>query len=1437
MSGTIPFNRPPRITTPLPTDEVKIPPPPAAPVQPPRTNWLLLGFPLAGLLVVGGFYVLRYGDPWMAVPFLAMSGLSTVASIVGTVMQRRQYRERNERLARQYADMLKQKRAELTSLREVQQQIRLDVDPDLPVLLDRVQSRDPRLWERRPADDDFLSLRLGLGRLPSTVKVVPPQMEWPTPEQQAAHDLAEEFRYVSDVPVTVSLRDFGPVGVVGRLPERIGLARSLICNLTAHHSPDEVHLLAVYSPARRDEWHWLKWLPHTYALRPQIGRRYLANDSPSVKEMMSALLDELHRRQARLRSAQQGDVVEPFPWLVLLVDEYDMVRGDPAINLLLTEGARLNTTAIFLVEQPHQVPTGCGSIARFQPNGELKYAVAGSSASIEFTCWPDRADVALCEQLARGMAPLEVQTIQAESELPTSVRLLDLLNIQSLDRFDVASRWLRRSPDEYLRVPLGVKRGGNPLVLDLNHTGHGPHGLIGGTTGSGKSELLQTLVIALALTHHPHEVGFVLVDFKGGGAFSTLQDLPHTLGLVTDLSGGLAERALVALRSELKRRELLLQRAGVSDIRDYQRLGMGEPLPRLIIIIDEFAQLAMEHPDFMVELVGVAQKGRSLGVHLILSTQRPAGVVNPNIWANAKFRICLRVESREDSQDMLRRPDAWNIPRDVPGRAYFQVGNDEIFELFQVARTAGRYQKKGATQSLQQNIVIAQISPVGRRTILVDTGCTRRSGAASPSRTEAEVVVEKLQEAARRLGIQKLPSPWPDPLPERVTLPELLRELGYPGWDGRAWVKDAPAIGRAQPAACMPPCPRCGRPLNPKARFCPSCGTPVATTGRFCRKCGRSLKVGARFCPGCGIAVSPRRRPVLPGPQPSVLVRRPWLGAVLGLLDDPAHQRQEPFVFALPEQDGHLIVVGAPGSGKETLLRSLVFSLARTHTPEELNFYFLEFGGQALNVFQALPHSGGLLVPADDERIHRLFRRLIGELDGRKQECNRAHTDDLIRYRERYPQKAPPAIVLVLNGFTVFRQMYDAEMASLIRLIREGGPYGIHLVLVADRPGDIPMSISSVIGRWLTLRLGDPADYGQVVGTYPASARGEVPLGRGWYGRPPLEFQTALPVQAVEGHAQLSALRHVVGKMDQAWQGSRPAPIKVLRPLIPLGEILAAYRSASPSVPTGPVVPLGVRDVDLQPTVLDMSQEGPYFLIVAPARGGKTTALSAWVLALASLYSPQEVQFVLMGLRRGSLRSLAGLPHVLACCDDVGQVREAVALLEREAERRHGAGLHVPHIVVAADDYGHLSGLIGGEADLKSRLEGVVRAGRDVGFFFIVTGRDDEMSGFDSLGLLKLMKVGKSGLLLKGVDPHANPLGMRISPKAVPDNLPAGRGFLVRSGVEELVQVATPEGGGRSVADWVREVISHWEQAGVERAAWPVEVKRDGDVGAAEAPL
>lgn len=1357
---------------------------------------------------------------------LPMSLLSALGGILGTQSQRRQHRREQEAKEQAYQRALKQYAYQLQQLQLQQQQIRREKDPEINVLLSRAENRDPHLWERRPTDEDFLSLRIGIGTLPSSVTVSAPYPELPDPRYKPVLDLEAAYRWVPAVPITVDLRT-GPVGIAGSLVLRDALARALIAHLVVHHSPDEVHLLVVSSPKRVSDWEWTKWLPHTHVLEDDHHLPHLACDPASAQEMFHRLLDELNERKNWLASRRSTDAVPNWPWMVLVVEDDEIDLHHPAIHMLLSEeGRQLNATGIFLAKELSQLPQGCAFVLEVSPPNIVNVQRVGiASHSLSGTA--DLVDPAWSEKLARALAPLRVFSPEKAGALPTHIRLLEVLGIQDIQRYDAVAAWNQRSPDHLLKAVLGIRRGGQPLVLDLSHTGHGPHGLVAGTTGSGKSEMLQTLVISLALRHHPYDMGFVLVDFKGGGAFSPLISLPHVLGLVTNISGNLAERALVALEAEIKRREHLFNQFHVNDIARYQELywqqqGQGmEPLPRVVIIVDEFAELVTDYPEFMDGLVRVARVGRSLGIHLILATQSPRGKVSQQIWANSRFRICLRVEDAAESQDMLHRPDAAYLPR-IPGRGYLQVGDNEVFELFQVARVASTYRAAGDTDTLlgipSERIVIREITADGRRRELYDSRKLLPQQKGGTSRTDMEVVAQHLAATANRIGLKKLPSPWPEPLPEHVALPDLLRREGLGGWDGQGWWFE-PFPRPQAPRFCG----RCGAPLKRQARFCQQCGAPILLR---CPYCQQPYHIPARFCPACGKSLPPLSGS--PTPRSADLPNRPWLRAILGLLDDPAHQRQEVWRLDLGDQDGHLIVVGAPASGKEMWLRTLVTSLACTHTPAELHFYLLDLGGQALRALEPMPHVAGVFTSMDEERIRRVWVRLEDELESRKELCHRAHVDSLDRLRRQNGASAPPAIVVVVTGFGDFRQQFPDEYNTLMRLVREGGNYDIHIVIVGDRAGDIPTAVGSVVSRRVALRLGDPDEYVLLLGRKPSIEKNaRLPLGRGWYGRPPLEFQTASPGYAEDEEEQAKELHQLAAAMRRAWSGPLPEPVRTMPEQLPLDDLLA-YAGSRPAGPTL-AVPLGVESVRLRPAWMDLLDDGPDFVVAGTPQSGKTNLLMVWVLALATFYSPQEIQFILIAGRRNSLRPLEGLPHILEYVRSYRdfQQKGVMARIGREIHRREAIfsentaeGNRLPHIVILWDDYDDFSNALSGEKEIQQGLDLLARRGRDVNFHTIIAGPLPNLGVGFSDPLPKQVRLWRSGFILRPLEAgDQNPLGIRVR---APDlaRMVAGRGFLARHGREEIVQVAFA-GNEATIVQRVTELKTYWEQRGILPAAWP----------------
>jgi len=565
-------------------------------------------------------------------------------------------------------------------------------DPDVRRLLQiaGIGSSPPQpsqsLWERRPADADFLALRLGLGSRPTSVviKAPEPNLFRDTPALNEALDLARVFALVRDVPLTVSLPTRGSFAFAGPRERTLPIAFATLAQLIVHHSPAEVRLAAFWAEQPHnasDDWGWLRRLPHTAPLGASDDHRLLARYD-ARPEHLRQLLDEL-RRELQERTEQGFDPGRQ-PHIVVLLDSYHSHGADYALFTQIINGGRvLGMYAICLVQTSGQVPGACGAYVDLGQGCELVLAGPGGDY---LTMTPDSADRQVMQALAQqGLEPIVMADSGGRRDIPHDVRLLDLFGIGNLDHYQPAQFWNHLPAKSWHAVPLGKMAAETPLELDLNQDLHGPHGMVAGTTGSGKSELLLTLLAALAVRHSPDRVNFMLIDFKGAATFNKLGPLPHTVGVVSDLEGYVAERALIAINSELDRRKKLLAEVRVSDIRDYREKGLDQrhrSLPNLLIAIDEFDELARDYPDFVAELVRVGKQGRSLGVQLLFVTQQPSAI-KAGLTSNLSYRIALRLTTVDDSREVIGQPDAAYLTSETPGRGYFRVGKD--VQLFQSA--------------------------------------------------------------------------------------------------------------------------------------------------------------------------------------------------------------------------------------------------------------------------------------------------------------------------------------------------------------------------------------------------------------------------------------------------------------------------------------------------------------------------------------------------------------------------------------------------------------------------------------------------------------------------------------------------------------------------------------------------------------------------------
>ncbi|MGK4905054.1 FtsK/SpoIIIE domain-containing protein [Streptomyces albus] len=752
------YNRPPRIRPPARKTQFQLPPRP----KQAETRPMPWAVALAPLLAAVAMVVLLG-----SAIYLIMAVLTPVTLVANHFYDRRQGRTSHRRKRREWEQhkvsieyQARKAMAEETAARRL-------ACPDPAELYIVATGPGQRLWERRLEDDDYGVLRVGTGALPSEVAVSDPE--------QQEHRRAEP-RVLSDVPVFVPLRTHGILGVAGRgqLPRAIG--RWLVAQAAVLHSPKDLSVCVLTDASGRECWEWVRWLPHARGREGHNTVALLGTDVESVARRISELLALLAARQEAAGERPPGaDQEWRGPSVLVVLDGSRRLRALPGLTQLLREGPRFGIHLICLDADRGLLPEECRALVEEDHFGLLQVSQFGGSPVRSVR--PDCVPPGWCEEVSRAMAPVRDVSEKESGALPDACRLLDLLGLEPPSAADIAARW--KAGGRSTAAVVGVSFDG-PFTIDLVRDG--PHGLVAGTTGSGKSELLQTLVASLAVANRPDAMNFVLVDYKGGAAFKGCEQLPHTVGMVTDLDTHLVERALVSLGAEVRRREEMLEPVGAKDIEAYELAGRRDPslpaLPRLLIVVDEFASMARELPDFVTGLVNIAQRGRSLGIHLILATQRPSGVVSPEIRANTNLRIALRVTDNAESQDVIDAPDAAFVSKSTPGRALVRLGASSLLP-FQSGRVGGRRPQESTAAESEPWAVPVEWSDLGRP---VPVRPEPPGGDDDDPLTDLALLVAAVRESAALLECPEPYRPWLEPLPDLVTVAEVPRApAGRPG--------------------------------------------------------------------------------------------------------------------------------------------------------------------------------------------------------------------------------------------------------------------------------------------------------------------------------------------------------------------------------------------------------------------------------------------------------------------------------------------------------------------------------------------------------------------------------------------------------------------------------------------------------------------------------
>lgn len=1187
---------------------------------------------------------------------LIMNPMFLMFSLMSPVMMAANYfsdkrgtgKSRAEEMA-EYEESLSKAQEALTNYTKSEQNRLRDALPDAGETFVTALLPGKRLWERRRFDDDFLMVRVGAADQPSTIKIT--------------GEVPETLPKLHAVPIGASLPEAGVVGLAGPDDVIDGLLRWVMIQIASYQAPRDLTMSFLTSRGSED-WSWAAWLPQLASGDLDSCVAMVGNDSETLSSQVAWLNTVIKDRQDLARESRAE--ADSFPAHVVVLHGYRGLRQVPGLATILDDGPAVGVYALCVDEHERALPDSCKSTLQIDLADKTRGVLRRSGHPDANSVLVDSVSPAWADRAARSIASLrDVGGADDAGMLPDSARLLDVLSVDPPTPEKIRSGWIMSPSSTKMTLGVGVD---GPFSLDLK--ADGPHGLIAGMTGSGKTELLQTMIASLAIANRPDAINFVLVDYKGDSAFKDCVKLPHTVGKVNDLDPHLVVRALESLKAELKYREHFLAEAQVKDIEDYQELQLKEPhrppLPRLLLVIDEFAQLSKDLPDFVTGLVSIAQLGRSLGIHLLLATQRPSGVVSPEIRANTNMRLALRVADSGDSTDVLDVPDAANISKSTPGRAYARLGAGAL-QAFQSGRVGGR--RPGA---VAVDLPPPFVAKLGWRNL-------GYAAPRPPARKETEVegtdlseLVSAVSKASAQEGVPEQRSPWLPAIPEVVS-----------------WSDEVTA--QAQ------------RGL-----------VPVLAYGRR---------------------------------------------------DLPQQQAQMTVGLDLM-RDGHMLVVGSPGSGRSQILRTLAASAAGTAHPSDIHLYGIDCGNGALNALNALPHTGAIVSRTETPRATRLLARLGEELDRRQQMLAASGYGDIAEQRSGSTEPLPHLVLLIdrWEGFAVTLGEVDANLDLVMRLLREGASAGIHVVITGDRSLAYNTRISSLVENKLTLRLADRDDY-SLLGLRPKDMPDQMPPGRA-FATGGAETQVFVLGEDLSSQGQASALAALGTHAEEQFGADYLHPFRVdaLPSHLKLDQaldLLPAGGAVSPVV--------GVGGDELTAFTIDLTR-GNGFVVAGPGRSGRSTVLSG--IAASTIATGGAV--IAFAPRPSPLRELTG-EGVLAVVTDPTTTEEQFDAWVQDVGRP---------VVVIIDDGEGLRDAAAGNFLLR------VARGQIPGVFIVLGGHPDGLgTGFS--GWQPEVVKGRQGLLLspQGLS-DGDVVGTRIPRDVINPQVVPGRGWL-HLGDGNLIQVAT----------------------------------------------
>ncbi|MDO4304363.1 MAG: type VII secretion protein EssC [Bacillota bacterium] len=763
------YKRSPRLIKRVPTESITIEEPPAKKEMSKTSLVQIIVTPLVMLCITIAISIfMRRGI------YVIMSVASTLVSVVASVSKfihdKKDVKTFNAMRDEKYDKYLLSVRKKIYQARAEEQEAYTYNYPSIDRIESMINSCSSRIYERTSGDEDFLTFSIGYRNEPVSFRVNFTEKELSMEEdplRKEAEEIVRNLGRIPNKPVVIDLKR-AHVGLVGEKEVIHGQLRLILSQLAFSQSYHELQIINIFDRKYEQDFKWMRWFPHA---RIQALNVYGNVDSERMRDQV---LGSLHQiiKERKLRVEESKKETRFLPHFLFVIDEPRLIMDHSIMEYLNKEGDNLGFSIIYTSHMRANLPENMGTVIMLENSREGTLLLENKIVKEQHFKLNDPSGPDY-ETMARNLSML-IHEKGIVSQIPENITFFQMYHVKRPEELGIAGRWAKGESHKSLAVPLGVRGTDDYLYLNLHEKAHGPHGLVAGTTGSGKSEIVQSYILSLAVNFHPYEVGFLLIDYKGGGMAGLFKNLPHLLGIITNLDGSESMRAMASIKSELARRQRIFSENNVNHINAYNKLfklgEVSEPIPHLFLISDEFAELKKEQPEFMKELVSAARIGRSLGIHLILATQKPSGVVDDQIWTNSRFKLALKVQNEADSKEIIKTPDAASITQ--PGRAYLQVGNNEIYELFQSAWSGAVYTEGEEGAGTDDRVYL--INELGQGELVggeSDQGREKEQIQA----TQLDVVVEEIERVFNEMHIPAVKRPWLPPLERKIISPYTLK--------------------------------------------------------------------------------------------------------------------------------------------------------------------------------------------------------------------------------------------------------------------------------------------------------------------------------------------------------------------------------------------------------------------------------------------------------------------------------------------------------------------------------------------------------------------------------------------------------------------------------------------------------------------------------------